>query len=107
MAADLMTESFIKQEASRIEPRVALKSKLQSSKRSDDTNYWDAANFSCLSNNLPVYPRVSKGFISFDRQTNRKNMLVVNANESRFLSLNPFPSTLSTVTHSREISFRK
>ena len=42
-----------------------------------------------------------------DLQTKRKDMIPANANENRFLTLDPFPPSLSTVTHKRQVKFQK
>lgn len=75
-------------------------------KKKPSQNLWDAENFTSVNNTLPIYPR-RKGFVSFDSMTPRKPINISNAHESRFLSLNPFPSPLSSVKHTPMLYFDK
>lgn len=69
-------------------------------------NFWDPANFTSVDNKLPIYPRRT-GFVDFDGMTSRPAMILPKANDCRFLTMNPFPSPVSSVKHSPKVFFDK
>lgn len=60
-------------------------------------NPWDFSNFSSINNTLPCFPRSHRGFIDFDKQLERPDMPLAQANEHRFISFNAFPESHSSV----------
>lgn len=74
--------------------------------KDEAVNFWDPAHFTSLDNKLPIYPR-RKGYVDFNGMTKRPPFKILNLNEARFLTTNPFPSPVSTVKHSPKFFFDK